>query len=195
MRQRVITICIVLLAIPLQGQFRQSGSNTAAAINAAKNTLISALDSNLPHISLEYFLEYESDNAPIDWQIVTCDQHASNPQGDQRERMAHRPSENDSPLCVQATVDDARVQRSAMVVVRVGTASKGVSGKPALQLVTLQDENGVVRHITLIDLPAAMRWPRPTTHRIRDMPQQLGALALVERHPKSMGWRSSACQP
>jgi hypothetical protein len=176
-RQSVFTLCIVLLAVPLQGQFRQSGSNTAAAIKAAKNTLISTLDSNLPNISLEYFLKYESDNAPIDWQIVTCDEHASNPQRDQRERMAHRQSENDAPLCVQATVDDARVQRSAMVVVRVGTALKGVSGKPALQLVTLQDENGVVRHITLIDLPAAMRWPRPTTYRIRDLPQRLGVVA------------------
>lgn len=175
-RRSVFILCIVLLAAPLQGQSRQSDSNTAAAIKAAKNTLISNLDSNLPHISLEYFLRYESDNAPVDWQIVTCDEHASNPQRDQQERMAHPQSGNDAPLCVQATVDDVRMQRSATVVVQVGTVSQGVSGKPALQLVAVQDEKGSVRHISLIDLPAAMRWPRPTP-RIRDLPRKFGLVA------------------
>lgn len=179
MRQSVFVLCIVLMTVPYQGQFRQSDSNTAAAIKAAKNTLISALDSNLPHISLDYFLKYESDNAPIDWQIVTCDEHASSPQPDQQERMAHRQNENDAPLCVQATVDDVRMQRSATVVVQVGTVSQGISGKPALQLVTVQDENGAVRRITLIDLPAAMRCPRPRRPRIRDVPRLLGTVALL----------------
>ena len=178
-RQSVFLLCIVLLAVPLQGRSRQSDRNAAAAIKAAKNTLISSLDSNLPHISLEYFLNYESDNAPVDWQIVTCDQHASNPQRDQQERMAHRQSDNDAPLCVQATVDDVRMQRSATVVVLVETVSQGVSGRPALQLVTVQDENGAVRHISLIDLPAAMRWPRPTP-RIRDRPQKFRVVSLLE---------------
>jgi len=164
------------MAVPLQGRSRQSDSNTAVAIKAAKNALISNFDSNLPHISLEYFLKYESDNAPVDWQIVACDEHSSNPQRDQQERMAHRQRDTDAPLCVQATVDDVRMQRSATVVVQVGTVLQGVLGKPELQLVTVQDEKGSVRRISLIDLPAAMRWPRPTP-RIRDLPQRFGTVA------------------
>lgn len=119
---------------------------------------------------------------PIDWTIVTCDEHAINPLLDKQKRMNSARNKGDAPLCVQATVDDVRAQRSAMVVVQVGTMGAGVMGEPKLLFVMAQDENGASHAIQLIELPAAMRGWQPRVPRIRDLPERLGVVGRLFSH-------------
>jgi hypothetical protein len=178
MRRILVSFCGVLLAVFLHAQTHIRNANDAA-LKAAKNATISTFDSALPSISLEYFLKYESKGVPIDWTIVTCDERAINPVIDRQDRMNATGDEGDRPLCVQATVDDVRAQRSAVVVVQVGTIGAGAVGKPKLHLVMADDERGVTRRIQLIELPAVMqRWRRTKLwHGPRDLPQRLGIAA------------------
>jgi hypothetical protein len=175
MRPVVLCVFVLLLAVVIPAQAAPRNAKDGG-IKAAKKVSIATFDSNLPNISLEYFLNYESNGAPIDWTVVSCDERATNPVVDKQERMNSKGNKHDRPLCVQATVDNVRVQRSAMVVVQVGTIRAGAVGTPKLQLVMAQDENGASHVIRLIDLPAAMRRWRPRSHPIRDLPERLGAV-------------------
>jgi len=172
MRHAILRVYVLLLGFSACAQlaFGRRGPHNRA-IDAAKNVSIAIFDSNLPNISLEYFL-----GAPIEWMIVTCDERATNPALDRGQRTNATGDKSDAPLCVQATLDNVRAQRSAMVVVRVGKVGTGVAGTPKLELVMAQDENGAARTIQLIDLPAVMRRWRSRSPRIRDVPGRLGAV-------------------
>ena len=92
-----------------------------AALQHAKSALVSSLDSSLPKVSLEFFLNYESGGADIRWEVNDCGEQTGNPAMDR---------ENDPPMCVEA--DFAKDQTGVTVMVSVGTFHKGPSGTPAL---------------------------------------------------------------
>src|SRR5690349_20343335 len=101
MRSFILCLCILLLESGLGAQGNSRRTVQEHAIHAAKNVLISTFDGNLPDISLEYFLKYESIRAPIDWTIVNCDERAIDPARDRQDRMAAKNLKEDRPLCVQ----------------------------------------------------------------------------------------------
>lgn len=119
-----------------------------AAIRAAKAALISSFDSNLPRISLEYFLAYEAAGAPVVWDTTLCP-------------LTPRREAANAHTCVLATIElnDGRL---AMVSVAVPTP-RMAAGPVELRSVMITDEWGAaVRKISLIELPAAIhrKWPK-----------------------------------
>jgi hypothetical protein len=123
-----------------------------------KNLPVSKLDSSLPNLSLEYFLKYESEDAPIRWEVNDCGEQTG-------DRATNR--EYDVPMCVEADVD---LKHSALtILIAVGTAKKGISGVPALFDASITYPTGVVRTIHRLGellrelhrpLPRAPRFPK-----------------------------------
>ena len=120
-------------------QTRQSKIERAA-IQLAKTVLISIFDTRLPRISLEYFLDYEAgSDGSVEWDATPCPITAST-------------AKRGGLRCVLATMQ-FRDGRVAMVSLAVDTVAKSVQ----LRSVMLADENGAVRNLSLIELPAALQ--------------------------------------
>jgi hypothetical protein len=128
-----------------------------AAIQRAKSVLVSSLDSSLPKVSLEFFLNYESGGEDIRWEVNDCGEQTGNPATDRG---------TDTPMCVEA--DFAKDQTDVTVLVSVGTFQKGPSGKPALFGVTVHGPSGRVHSLRLGDLPKELHRPAPRMP--RDLP-------------------------
>jgi hypothetical protein len=127
------------------------------AIQRAKTVLASSLDTTLPKVSLEFFLNYESGGAAIEWEVTDCDEPTERPTKDR---------EGDKPMCVEA--DFQKDQTAVTVMVSVGTLQKGLSGAPALFSVTVNDPAGRVHSLRRLgDLAKELH--RPT----RGMPRDL----------------------
>jgi hypothetical protein len=112
------------------------GNRTAlAAIDRAKKTIVSSFDPALPNLTLESFLDYETEHAPIDWIAADCGKASA---------------QTENGVCVQAsaTVDP---ERRVSVHIRV---SSDPSAAPKLISVEVL-EGGLVHSIKLIELPAA----------------------------------------
>ena len=145
---RLAVLLLLLLETPLSWAQKLEGKIQRAAIRIAKAALISNFDNSLPRISLEYFLDYEAAGAPVVWEATACP-------------LTSQAANADAYKCVLATVE-FRDGRVAMVSVAVGMADKRVE----LRSVMITDENGAVRKLPLIELPAAIQrmWrkmPRP----------------------------------
>jgi hypothetical protein len=137
----------------------------SAAIERVKNVLVSSLDHNLPKVSLEFFLQYETEGAPISWKVTDCGEPS-------RSRAAER---GRAPAtCVQADVD-LKDNRALTLLISVG--SKTVPSEvPALRSVTITDEDGSVRTVRhLSKLPMELHRPRPVPK--RDLPLPWGNIA------------------
>ena len=133
------------------------GKTEQAAIQRAKTTLVSSLDSSLPKVTLEFFLNYESGGADIRWEVNDCGEQTGSP--------ADRGS--DSPMCVEA--DFTKDQTGVTVTVSVGTFKKGVSGAPALFYIAVQDSSGKSHSLRRLgDLPKELHRPPPKSP--RDLP-------------------------
>lgn len=153
----------MLLAL---GLWSQTHANTAdPAIQTAKRVVISALDSNLPSITLEYFLTYESGGASVEWEVIGSGECPS----DSPAGRSH-----DLPTLVRATIDDVHAQRSAAVVVDVKSNHEGSRGSVSLCSVTVTDERGRIHSTRLIALSALIHSPGPRLHPIRDLPSMVG---------------------
>jgi hypothetical protein len=152
MRRAVLIIGLVLCATRV-GLAQTSGAKSQhGAIQIAKRALISNFDSNLPRISLEYFLNYEAAGASVGWEAMACP-------------LSPRVAINaGAPTCVVATIElpDGRV---AMVSVAVNALAKSPGSAVELRSTMITDESGAVRKLPLIELPAAIhrKW--------RKMPQ------------------------
>ncbi len=137
-----------------------------AAIQSAKRVLISEFDISLPRISLEYFLDYEGEGAPIDWLLKDCPgNHAKAP-------------ELNTLVCVEATLD-LRDGRVVAVVIAVPSSAMRVPGSIAFRSVTVTDQGSSVRSLRLIELPAAIH--RLQRNPPRDLPRQPALDALLMR--------------
>ena len=104
-------IVLVLLGSLASAQNSFKHEPQVVTIKRARNLLVSSLDDRLPKVTLEFFLQYEGEGAPIKWSVENCDQQ-----------------EHQDPaasICVHAEVA-LKENRSATVVVspgKVGTRS------------------------------------------------------------------------
>lgn len=149
MPTRVLSLTFVL---PLFAQHPYSKEAENAAIKRVKTVDISSLERGLPKVTLEFFLKYEGEGAPIKWRMSNCAQLNGNPIIDR---------ERDSTICVEADVE-LKGDRSATVVVSVGTLKTGPVGVPTVFSVTVTDPSGLVRAVRrLSDLPMELHHPPP----------------------------------
>ena len=126
-----------------------------AAIQRAKNQLVSSFDRTLPKVTLEFFLKYESGGAPITWEVNDCGEQTGNPATDQG---------RDFPMCVEADFDKDHAAVSVMVA--VGTFKKGPSGVPALFNISITEQDGKSRPVRhLGDLPKELHRLMPKAPR------------------------------
>ena len=139
------------------------------AIQRAKNVIVSSFDRSLPNVSLEYFLKYEGEGAPIKWIVNNCGDRTRNP-GD---------IYKGSRICVEADFE-FKPQILVTVLVSLGTFNKGLSGVPELTSVTIIDVDGTNRSVHhLGDLPMELHRPPPKLP--RDLPPPAGALLSVPK--------------
>jgi hypothetical protein len=164
MRRIILTFWFLLPTGCLWAQKPRANEPEQAAIQRAKGTLVSSLDSSLPKVSLEFFLNYESGGADIRWQVKDCGEQTGNPATDRR---------NDSPMCVEA--DFAKDQTGVTVLVSVGTFQKG-PGAPVVFNVTVQGPSGKIHSLRRLgELPKELHRPAPKSP--RDLPVPVTAFS------------------
>jgi hypothetical protein len=162
-----IALCFsfALLANFARAQGPSLGKTEHAALQRAKSALVSSLDSSLPKVSLEFFLNYESGGADIRWEVNDCGEQTGNPVTDRG---------SDSPMCVEA--DFAKDQTSVTVLVSVGTFKNGPCGAPTLFNMTVQGPSGKIHALRRLgDLPKELH--RPTRGMPRDLPVPITAFS------------------
>ncbi len=123
-----------------------SADQQRAAIARGKNVLVSTFDRNLPKVTLAAFLRSVAEG-PIEWETNDCGEQTGNPAVDRGREF---------PICVEAMCK-LRDGRKANVSVAVGTTGKGLSGKPELAYVLIQDKDGAARNARLSDLAVSSR--------------------------------------
>lgn len=175
MLSRVSSLISVLLSCSLWAQHTYPNKAEEAAIERVKSTQVSSLDGSLPKVTLEFFLRYEGEGAAIKWRMSNCGQLNGN-------RFTDR--EQFTPICVEAEID-LRHDRSATVVVSVGTLKAGPVGVPTLFRVTVTDQSGTTHAVRrLSDLPMELHRPLPKWP--RDLPLPVGAalspLVVATKH-------------
>jgi len=158
MRPMILSFWLVLLAGSLWAQ-HSADKTEKAAIRRAKNVLVSSLDSSLPKVSLEFFLNYEAGGAPIQWEVSDCGEQTG-------KRSTDRGT--DSAMCVEA--DFAKDQTDVAVVVSVGTNKKGPADVPTLLSVTVNGPSGKSHSLRLGELPKELHRPAPKSPRDLQLP-------------------------
>lgn len=164
MLRRTSSLIFALLSCSLWAQHPYADQTEEATIGRVKTLQASSLDRNLPNVTLEFFLKYEGEGAPIKWLMSNCDQAKGNAAAD---------SERDPTICVEAEVD-LKNGRSARVVVSLGKVTKRPAGVPTVFRVTVADQSGSTHDVRrLSDLP--MELHRPLPRGPRDLPVPAGA--------------------
>ena len=156
----------LLLATLARAQAPTPTKQERAAIDRAKNQLVSSIDRSLPKVTLEFFLKYESGGAPITWEVNDCGEQTGNPATDQG---------RDFPMCVEA--DFEKDNSAVSVMVSVGTFKKGLFGVPSLFSASVAELNGASRPLRhLGDLPKELHRPMPNKS-----PQDLPGPAVASK--------------
>jgi TonB family protein len=132
-------VMTVMMWLPLLNNQTQNRSADAQlslekqAVASARQTLASALDADLPKISLsDWFEKVVGRKAGMVWQLSECGDTTSNAAGD-------------APACVEVNTllpDSRRV----IVMIVVGTFKKGIAGQPAFHFGVVE-ERGKLRQI------------------------------------------------
>jgi hypothetical protein len=150
MKRSVLSVCFLILTNFMWAQPPSPSKRDRAVIHHVKNLLVTSLDRSLPQMSLEYFLKYEADGAPIQWEVNDCGEQSGNPAVDRG---------RDFPTCVQA--DMVLKERGAVtVLIAVGTFKRGRFGVPALFSLIIAEPGGTVRTVhRLSDLPIELHRP------------------------------------
>ena len=138
-----IGVTILLLAASLCAQ--KTKRNADATISRAKHAIISEFDPALPNLTLESFLKYETDDAPIDWRNSGCGDTYSVP---------NLQTFNGKCITAYSSLPDGRV---ITVIVRV---PDDVSSRISLASVAVIDR-GLEHRIHLIEIPAVIQGARP----------------------------------
>jgi hypothetical protein len=160
MRRIILGVSFVVLTIFLCAQTPSPEEAGRAAVQRAKNALVSSFDSGLPKVSLEFFLNYESGGAPIKWEVTDCTEQTGNLS------IGHR---SESDMCVEA--DFEKDQTEVAVLVSVGSFEKGRSGVPAFFSASVTQPSGrSVPLRRLRDLPKELHRPSPRMPRDLPMP-------------------------
>jgi hypothetical protein len=149
----VLNILLLFSVCSLWSQRPHTGATEEAMIKHVKNVDISSLDHSLPRVTLEFFLQYEGEGAPIKWSVVNCDRLRENPATEH---------EQDADICVKADIE-LKDNRSATVVVLPGKGTGTRSATvPSLLRVTVTSRDGLTHDIRqLRDLPMELRRPLP----------------------------------
>lgn len=161
MRGASLLATLLLVVVPASPQTAQQKSDRAA-LERAKSVLVSTLDRTLPRVSLEFFLSNESDGARIQWEVNDCGEQTGSPEANRG---------RDFPMCVEAEVF-LKDQRSLNVSIVVGTFKKGLTEKPWVWSVTLTENDGKVRSITLRQIPVELH--RPERPPVKELPPPVG---------------------
>ena len=149
--------CFLLIAGGLWAQASSGNDTEKAAIQRAKNALVSSLDSSMPKVSLEFFLNYEAGGKPVKWEVTDCPEQTRNPS------IGHR---GDSDMCVEA--DFEKDQNDVAVLLSVGSFEKGLAVIPAFFSASITGPSGKrVPLRRLGDLPKELHRP------VRGMPRDL----------------------
>jgi hypothetical protein len=153
----ILSLWFVMLGVFLWAQVPSSDKADQSAIQRAKNVLVSSLDSRLPKVSLEFFLNYEAGGAQIQWELHDCGERTGNPSTDG----------SNSALCVEA--DFEKDETAVAVLVSIETFKGEPSGVPAVFRATVNGLNGKSHSLRRLgDLPKELH--RPTHGMPRDLP-------------------------
>jgi hypothetical protein len=164
MLSRISTFIFVLSSCPLWGQNSYTNKAEEVTIDRVKTLLVSSLDRELPRVTLEFFLKYEGEGAPIKWQTSNCNRPKGNPITDR---------DRDPIACVEADVH-LKEGRSARVVVSLGRVGRHPADAATVFSVMVTDQNGATHDVRrLSDLPAELHRPLPKSP--RDLPLPAGA--------------------
>ena len=172
----ILNLWVLSLTVCLWSQQSSVIRQNKVATQRAKGLIVSSFDRSLPNVSLEFFLKYESGDAPIKWEVNDCGDQTENPAPDDR---------RDPPTCVEADLE-AKDRTAVTVLVSVGALKGGPPGVPALLRVTITDPSGISRPLRhLGDLPMELQRPAPRLP--RDLPDPVGALSSVRnRRPSAV---------
>lgn len=148
-------ILLWLLIGGAAGQAQQHRQAAHAAVERAKSAIISQFDPLLPSLTLESFLEYETDGALVEWKTLACD---SGKTPAPRDAVSRR-------TCVDA-FSDLDQHRSIDIILAIPSQ---VSEPPALVSVNLI-EDGLAHPLKLIEIPVVLHGGRHYKDRvIRDV--------------------------
>jgi len=155
-----LLILLVTSCVPAQGP---PADEREAAIQRVKTLLVSSLDHGLPKITLEFFLMYEGEGAPIKWEVNDC--------GETLDTVVdHKP---DSAICVRADVV-LKDGRAATVLISTGTLKKGEANVPSVHAVSVSYPGGTKHRLDhLSDLPVELHRPLPRGP--KDLPSGVSA--------------------
>ena len=143
-------------------QSRPGAGKETSSIRTAKALLISSLDSSLPKITLEYFLEYEGEGAQILWQATNCGAQSDNSSAD-RSRISF--------TCVQADMDTQSGSLSVLLSMEQG--DKSTTRGPSIIRLAVVDTFGRVHALhRLGEVPKELH--RPVPKGPRDLPMPVG---------------------
>jgi hypothetical protein len=159
MLRRISSLILVLFSCSVWAQHPYTNKAEEATIERVKTLQVSSLDRDLPKVTLEFFLKYEGDGAPIKWRMSNCDQLKRNPVTERQ---------RDPTTCVEAEVD-LKDNRSATIVVSLGTLKRRPVDVPTVLGVTVTDQSGRTTNVPrLSDLPMELHRPLPKSP--RDLP-------------------------
>jgi hypothetical protein len=157
-RSIVLVILMVLSLLPA----RAWENADTLDIENARLLLVSSLDSSLPKVTLEFFLKYEGEGAPIHWSTSLCDSTTGE---DLRER------DKSSVNCVRAEVA-LKESRSVVVVLAMAKPRGHTYVAPNVIRVSVKNSNGWTNVLRgLSDLPAELHRPLPKSPRDLPLPE------------------------
>lgn len=152
MKETFFSLALISFSLFASAQTPSSANHEGDVIQRAKNLLASSFDGRLPRVSLEYFLAYETDDAPAKWNITECkDRSAGGNAGPKR----------NSPTCIQADFDLNNGSALTILIGVEGTQDEKFSDAFIVS-VSVTELTGSVRQFrSLGDLPMELhRWPR-----------------------------------
>lgn len=153
MRTSVLSFALLVCLVALSQNATQSqppnSPEDEKVIAAARQVPVSELDPKLPKQAFGPWLEKLVAPAKLAWEVNDCGEQSGSPADQDR----------DFPMCVEANAE-LGAGRHVTVSIAVGTANKGISGKPGVFFILLDepgsDEKDVVH---LSDLAARLRGP------------------------------------
>jgi len=155
-----LLILLVTSCVPPQGP---PADQREAAIQRVKTLLVSSLDHGLPKITLEFFLMYEGEGAPIKWEVNDC--------GETLDTVVDH--KQDSATCVRADVG-LKDGRAATVLISIGTLKRAEVDVPSVHAVSVSYPGGTKHRLDhLSDLPVELHRPLPRGP--KDMPRGVSA--------------------
>jgi hypothetical protein len=146
---RIASILILIVFAACAGA-QSSTHSSQAAIERAKKLTVSSLDSRLPKVSLEFFLNYEAEGLPVTWKIVDCvEPNTTSPKD-----LAS------ASTCVEADFS-LKNGTTGTVVVSVGSTEQ-LQEAQKLVRATITNRGGTPRPVQRLgDLPQELQRPAP----------------------------------